>query len=101
MTTVCLYKGYLKYSDLDMKIKWQEKAHHATMNQNKTGVAYSAQMVKNLPVIQDTQVQSLGQEDPPEKEMATHSIVLAWRAPQTEEPGGLQPMRSQESDMTQ
>ena len=81
MTTVCLYKGYLKYSDLDMKIKWQEKAHHATMNQNKTGVAYSAQMVKNLPVIQDTQVQSLGQEDPLEKGITIQSNILAWRIP--------------------
>ena len=64
MTTVCIYKRYLKYSDLDMKIKWQEKVYHANINQNKTGVACSAQMVKNLPEIQETQVQSLGQEDP-------------------------------------
>ena len=49
-----------------------------------------AQMVKNLPVMQETQVQSLGQEDPLEKEMATHSSVLAWRIPWTEEPGGVQ-----------
>ena len=49
-----------------------------------------AQMVKNLPVIQETHVQSLGQEDPPEKEMATHSSILAWQMPWTEEPGGLQ-----------
>ena len=51
-----------------------------------------AQMVKNLPVMQETQVQSLRQEDPLEKEMATHSSILAWRIPQTEEPGGLQSM---------
>ena len=51
-----------------------------------------AQMVKNLPAMQETQVHSLGQEDPLEKEMATHSSLLAWRIPQTEEPGGLQPM---------
>ena len=44
-------------------------------------------MVKNLPVMQETQVQSLRQEDPLEKEMATHSSILAWRIPQTEEPG--------------
>ena len=49
-------------------------------------------MVKNLPVMQETQVQSLRQEDPLEKEMATHSSILAWRIPQTEEPGGLQSM---------
>ena len=49
-------------------------------------------MVKNLPVMQETQVRSLRQEDPLEKEMATHSSILAWRIPQTEEPGGLQSM---------
>ena len=47
------------------------------------------QMVKNLLAVWDTQVQSLGQEDPLEKEMATHSSVLAWRIPGTAEPGGL------------
>ena len=52
-------------------------------------------MVKNLPATQETQVQSLGQEDPLEKEMATHSSILAWRIPQTEEPGGLQSIGSQ------
>jgi len=46
--------------------------------------------VKNPPVMQETQVQSLGQEDPLEKEMATHSSILAWRIQWTEEPGGLQ-----------
>ena len=54
-----------------------------------------AQMVKNLPVVQETWVQSLGWEDPLEKEMATHSSILAWRIPWTEEPGGLQSMGSQ------
>ena len=49
-----------------------------------------AQMVKNLPAMQDTGVQSLGQEDPLEKGMATHSSILAWTIPWTEEPGGLQ-----------
>ena len=47
-------------------------------------------MVKNPPAVQETQVQSLGQEDPLGKAMATHSSVLAWRIPWTEEPGGLQ-----------
>ena len=46
-------------------------------------------MVKNLPAMQETQVRSLGQEDPLEKGMATHSSILAWRIPWTEEPGGL------------
>ena len=49
-----------------------------------------AQKVKNLPAIQETQVQSLSQEDALEKGMATHSSTLAWRVPWTEEPGGLQ-----------
>ena len=54
-----------------------------------------AQMVKNLPAVQKTQVQSLGWEDPLEEEMATHSSILAWKIPWTEEPGGLQSMGSQ------
>ena len=54
-----------------------------------------AQIVKNLPVMRDTQICSLGQEDPPEKGMATCSSILAWRISWTEEPGGLQSMRSQ------
>ena len=45
---------------------------------------------KNLPAMQETQIQSLGQEDPLEKETATHSSILAWEIPRTEEPGGLQ-----------
>ena len=49
-------------------------------------------MVKNPPATQETQVQSLGREDPLEKEIATHSSILAWRIPWTEEPGGLQSM---------
>ena len=51
-----------------------------------------AQMVKNLPAMQETWVQSLGQEDPLERGMVTHSSILAWRIPWTEEPGGLQSM---------
>ena len=49
---------------------------------------------KNLPMMQETQVRSLDQEKPLEKGMATHSSILAWRIPWTEEPGGLQSMRS-------
>ena len=59
-----------------------------------------AQLVKNLPSVQKTRVQSLGQEDPPEKEMATCSSILAWKILWTEEPGELQSMGSQESDTT-
>ena len=48
------------------------------------------QMAKNLPAVQETRIWSLGQEDPLEKGMTTHSIILAWKIPWTEEPGGLQ-----------
>ena len=54
-----------------------------------------AQKVKNPPAMWETWVQSLGGEDPLEKGMATHSSILAWRIPWTEEPGGLQSMGSQ------
>ena len=53
------------------------------------------QLVKNLPALQETWVRSPGWEDPLEKEMATHSSILAWRIPWTEEPGGLQSVGSQ------
>ena len=52
-------------------------------------------MVKNLPAMRETQIQSLGWDDPLEKGRATHFSVLAWRIPCTDEPGGLQPMESQ------
>ena len=60
-----------------------------------------AQKVNSLPPIQETRVQFLGQEDPLEKEMATHSNILAWKIPQTEERVGLQSMGSQEPDTTE
>ena len=53
------------------------------------------QVVKSLPIMQETRVQSLSREDPLEKEMATHPSILAWRIPGTEEPGGLRSMGSQ------
>ena len=56
-------------------------------------------VVKNLPAMQETRVQSLGQEDPLEKEMTIHSSILAWEIPWTEEPGGLQCMESQKNRM--
>jgi len=55
-----------------------------------TGASQVDQWVKNPPAMQETQVQSLGQEDPLEEGMATHSSILAWRIPWTEEPGRLQ-----------
>ena len=56
---------------------------------NKPLASLMAQMAKNLPAMQETWVRSLGQEYPPEKEMAIHSSILAWRIPWTEEPGRL------------
>ena len=60
-----------------------------------------AQMVKRLPTMWETRFQSLSQDNLLEKEMATHSSILAWKIAWMEEPGGLQSMGSQESDMTE
>ena len=62
-----------------------------------SGLPWWLRMVKNRPAVQETQVQSLGWEDPLEIGMATHSSILAWRIPWTEEPGGLQSMGSKRS----
>ena len=64
------------------------------------GNSQVAQWVKNLPAVQETRVQPPGQENPLEKEMASHCSVLAWKIPGTEKPGELQSMGSQESDMS-
>ena len=63
------------------------------------GASVMAQTVKNLLAMQETQARSLCWENPLEKEMATHSNILAWRIPWTEEPAGLQSMGHKESDM--
>ena len=60
-----------------------------------------SETVKNLPVMQETWVQYLGWEDTLEEGMATHSSILAWRIPVTEEPGGLSPQGHKESDTTE
>ena len=60
-----------------------------------------AQMVKHLPAMQESWVQSMGWEDPLEKEMALHSSTLAWKIPRMEEPGRLQPWSRKESDTTE
>ena len=60
-----------------------------------------AQVVKNLPAMQEMQVQSLGWEEPLEKDMATHSSILAWDIPWTKEPGGLQSMGLQRVEKTE
>ena len=64
---------------------------------NYLGASLVAQRGKSLPALQESRVLFLGQEDPLEKEMATHSSILAWEIPWAEEPGGLQPMGSQKS----
>ena len=65
------------------------------------GASLVAQMVKNLPATWETWVLSLGQEDPLEMGMATHSSILAWRIPWTEEPGGPSPWGCKELDTTE
>ena len=60
-----------------------------------TWASLVAQLVKNLPAVQETWVRSLGREDRLEKEMATHSSILVWKIPWTEKPGALQSMGSQ------
>ena len=73
-----------------------DQVQHSTKTMR--GASLVAQMLKNLPAMQETQVLSLGQEDPLEKGISTHSSVLAWKIPWTEEPGGLQSMGHKESD---
>ena len=69
---------------------------------SQTGASLMTQTVKNLPAMQETQVQSLDQEDPLAKGMATHSSILAWRIPWTEEPGGLYSLQDHKQlDMTE
>ena len=70
-----------------------------TQNDNK--IVRVGQTVKNLPAMQDTGVPSLGRENPLEEEMATHSSILGWRIPWTEEPGRLQSMGLQELNTTE
>ena len=64
-------------------------------------ISILAQMAKNMPALWETQVQSLGQKDPLEEGMATHSSILAWRIPWTEQPGELQSMGLQRVDTTE
>ena len=68
---------------------------HSNYRERRVEPLVVAQMVKNLPAVQEIQVQSLGQEDLLEKEMATHSSILAWKIPWMEEPGRLRSMESQ------
>ena len=65
---------------------------HPILQMYPSPIPLVAQMIKNLPAIQETQIRSLGEEDPLEKEIATDYSILAWRIQWTEEPGGLQSM---------
>ena len=63
--------------------------------------SWVVEVVKNVPALQETQVRSLGREGPLEKEVATHSSILGWRVPWTEEPGGYSPWGHKELDTTE
>ena len=79
-----------------LSVMMHEPSHRVTLKRHTPSVA--AQMVKNPPAVQETQVQSLGQKDPLEKGMETHSGILAWRIPWTEKPGGLQSIQRVRQD---
>ena len=87
-TAGCLFFSYTNKS-------WQTSYNQALSWCTTLCPMLAAQMIKNLPAMQESQVPSLGWEDPLEKQMATHSSILAWRILWTEEPGGLQSMGSQ------
>ena len=78
-----------------MKNREQMRVQFTILNWSPLQVSLVAQTVKRLPAMRDTQVRSLGREDPLEKEMATHSSTLDWKIPWTEEPGRLPSMGSQ------
>ena len=85
----------------DKKAFLSDQCKEIEENNRMGGASFIAQSVKNLPAKQESWLGFLSQEDPLEKEMATHSSILAWRITWTEEPGGLQSMGSQESDTTE
>ena len=82
---VCIYNGIL----------FSHKKECKNAICSNVGASLVAQVLKNLPAMLETQVQYLDQKDPLEKEMATYSSILAWKIPQTEEPGRLQSMGMQ------
>ena len=87
------FKHYNSFCSFDFKLI--RSLYQLLQNWNKLQwFPCVAQVVKNLPAMQETQIQSLDQEDPLEKGMATQSSILAWRIPWTEKPGGLQSMES-------
>ena len=99
---ICIYVYIYIYTNRHMLQRREYSIHCDKLLIIYNGRAsFIAQSAKNLPAVQETWVQILGQEDPLEKEMATHSSILTWRIPWAEEPSRLQSMGSQESDMTQ
>ena len=82
-------------------ISFSQKFQGCIYYKSKQWSSLVAQLVKNLPAVQETRLRPLGREDPLEKEMATHSSTVARKIPWTEEPGGLQSVGSQESDTTE
>ena len=76
-------------------VKWEKRSYYFISQFLRAEASLVAQRLKHLPAMQETRVQSLGREDPLEKEMATHSSILAWRIPWTEKPGRLQSTGSQ------
>ena len=105
----CCFKGTFRKLACGINTLFCKMTANYTSYHNKAPINYFAgfpggSVVKNLPAMRETQemwVQSLGREDPLEEGMATHSSLLAWRVPWTEEPGGLQSMGHKESDTTE
>ena len=98
MRTYCGAQGSLLRAPWWPKWEWNlEKREYMYIYR----ASLVAQMVKHLPAMKETWVQSLGREDPLEKEIAAHSSILAWRSPRTEEPDRLESMGYTESDMTE
>ena len=82
-------------SEIQRGIRHTQSLPASNLQYSTGDTSLMAQRVKHLPSMQETWVQSLGGEDPLEKEMATHSSILAWKTPWMEKPGGLQSMESQ------
>ena len=93
--TLKIQSQYVENSACHLRLAKKESEHSANNLFCFEFASLIAQTVKNLPAVQETQVQSLDREDPLEKEMETHSNILAWKIPWTEEPGRLQSMRLQ------